>query len=664
MRGGDEPELRRLTEHATLDRALRLAHSIYLFRERDRATALGIVWEAVRSVRVRLRAQSEADRHGPRTPTKVRWDTLQWLQVLIYLKSEAHERRQEIDDAASLTQRDMIVRYVKHLILATGQRNSFHIALGLTRLLYGYTTAEAMSIYDLIFQDPDVSTKKADAYYRGRKNRLIEELAARFGKMLRIDEDARGGKRFRAQPDSLPFVDLIVEYLSRFTPWGVSCALPAKLDTWTSVHSLKGSQQSQIHTLIHPACFSRIVAALKLDPPEKRLRLPLFFLPNESGETAPKEGAPSPLTEEEADSIRGRLEEEERRRRKFAPEILRILADGRERARMDSTRPGGVRFELPDDAALIEVFGVRGEEELLLATHVLTQDDEHSASEPEEYSLVLEGGRRITLLVSTPDRAEGGTLSIEVRYEAVAATERGSLRRRLFGGWLAGETDGSGRTRNPLLSPMAAAALAALFIVALLLYFGSRSRRPAPEEIAQRQPHPSPVVIPTAAPTRPTTTNVNSEATPTASPTPARQQSGANAPARQGTTRSEGERAVRSLLDVERLYVGVAGDDSYSRALRQELAQRLRALNRFEIAESRDDADAALLGSARSDGKTKDDASGREAETGSATLEIVNVYGETIWRAERIKGTPGEVASRFADELLSAIENEKRRERK
>lgn len=666
----DESELRRLTERATLERAFRLAHSIYLFRDSDRETALRIVGGALSGVGVRLRAQSEADRHEPSRPTKARWNTMQWLQILIYCKSESFERRQEVADAGSLTQTDMIIRYVKHLILATSRRNSFYITLGLTRLLYNYGTAEAMTIYDLIFQDPDVSTKKADSYYRGRKNTLIGELAARFGGMLRTFEDARGGKRFQAQPDSAPFAPLVADYLSYFTPWGVGCALPVRLDTWTSVHSLKGSQQSQIHTLIHPACFSRVAAALKLDSPGARLRLPLFFLPDSSGEATPGDGAPSSLTEDEAGAIRERLKEEERRRRKFTPEVLSIIADGRERARLDSTRSGSVRFELSDDATLIEVFGVRGDEELLLATHVLTHEEEHAASGPDEYSLVMEGGRKIILLVSTAGHAdaEARTLSIEVRYEAVTATARGSVWRRLFGRAPEDTTAGSDGARPRLFGPAAFAALAALLIAAPLLYVFLRSRSHEPEEIVRRQspsvPVASPITAPSAVPTHSPTPDVNSAVTPPASPTPARRQSNANATDRQGTTRSESERAVRSLSEVERLYVSVAEEDAYGRALQKELMDRLRALNRFSVAESREDADAALRGSARSEGKMRDEATGREVEIGSAALEIVNVYGEAVWRAGSIRGTPEQVASKLAKELLSAIESETRRKRR
>jgi hypothetical protein len=238
-------ELRHIIEDVTLNKAFQLAHSLYRYREADRQVALEIVWEALKGVEVKLVAQHEADRHDPPKPTKVRWSTVQWFQILIYYKSEAYEKQQEANNRTSLTEEDMVIRYIKHLILTTCRRNSFHISLGLSRLLYDYNAAETVAIYDLVFQDPDSSTKKADAYYRGRKNKLIEELEKRFHQFLRIDQGPRGEKRFRSQEDSSQFNQLVIQYLKRFTPWETRCELPEQLDTWTPVQSLKSSQASQ-----------------------------------------------------------------------------------------------------------------------------------------------------------------------------------------------------------------------------------------------------------------------------------------------------------------------------------------------------------------------------------------------------------------------------------
>jgi hypothetical protein len=657
----DEAELRRLTESAALERAFQLAHSIYCFREKDRRVALEIVWEALRGVEVRLVAQREADRHVPQKPTKVRWSTLQWFQILIYYKSETYERRQETSGGDSLTQKDMVIRYIKHLILTTSRLNSFHITLGVTRLLYDYSTVEAMVIYDLIFQDPDASTKKADAYYRGRKNKLIEVLGNRFGGMLRIKQGPRGGKRFQPQNDSAQFADLVVRCLTRFTPWEVSCVLPTPLDTWASVHPLRDSQASQIHSLIHPDCFSRIVEALKLDPPEKRLALPMFSLPgNRDDETGSTDdgSTPSSLTEDEADSIRKRVEEERLRRRKFTPQTLRILTDGKEAARIALAQSSRVRLDIPDDVTLIEVFGVHEDAELLLATHVLTQEeDELLAGRANEYSLALEGGQKISLLVSPVQHSAGDerSISIEVIYQEAGAATASALWRR-FGRWLAQTTALKNWRNTPLLNPKWAIAIAALALVGLLLYFGLSGRRRAPEEIAQRQPPPSSLGTPTPASAPSPPTNATPERTPS---NPKPKAPGTNKPSQPGITRGPSERAVKSLEGIKRLYVRLTGDDAFARAVRQRLKEKLQTLNRFVITESRDDADTALVGVARSGGGHRDEVTGEDVESGSVTVELVNVYGEVIWRKRRLTGTADQVASRFTNDLLDAIEAER-----
>ena len=120
----------------------------------------------------------------------------------------------------------MINRYIKNLILTTSRRNTNHISLCLGRLLYDYGAAETMAIYDLVFQDPDSSTKKADAYYRARKNKLIEELEKRFHRFVKIDQGTRGEKRFESDDDSGRFAELVSDCLTRFTAWVTRCELP------------------------------------------------------------------------------------------------------------------------------------------------------------------------------------------------------------------------------------------------------------------------------------------------------------------------------------------------------------------------------------------------------------------------------------------------------
>lgn len=659
-------ELHSVTDNVTLNKAFQLAHSIYRHKEEDRKIALTIVWEALIGVGVRLMAQNEADRHAPEKPTKVRWSTLQWFQILIYCKSEAYERQQEADNKALLSEEDMIIRYVKHLILTTCRRNSFHITLGLSRLLYEYSAAETMAMYDLVVQDPDSSTRKSDAYYRARKNKLIEELAERFQRFVRIHQAARGEKRFQAQDDSSRFTELVSEYLTRFTPWETSCVLPEQFDAWAPIHSLKSSQAIQIHSLIHPGCFSRLTQALKLDPPESRLALPKFFLTNKQsdGTTPPNESSPSSeLTKEEANEIRNRIVEQADRRKTFMPRSLSVMTGGVERARLDLAQSSRIRLEIEEDISLIELVGKSEEGDLLLATHVIADDEDYRAeSSPKEYSIVLEGGQNISLKTLLPTDTNGAfTFPVEISYR-----ETKPLRAAIF--WwrqLRHSLSAPGSLKDTrkisVLSPATViVGLALIIVTGLLLYFAMRSR---PDEyVATQQPPPAsvePGKLPISE--KPPQANAIVERTPPTAPETSESPGPSESPKPSSTTREPGARALRSLLEVKRIYVESLGDDAFSQTVRQKLIEKLHAGHGFVIMKGSDDADTAISGSARQEGKRRDESTGQEMEVGNVALQFVNISGDVIWRTRQYRGTADQIASQFEKDLIDAIETAKRR---
>ncbi len=650
-------ELRRMTEDGSLNQAFQLAHSIYRYKPSDREIALNVVSDALSAVKVRLLAQHEADRHDPQRPTKVRWNTLQWFQLLIYLKSEAYEKQQEANQRTSLSEQDMTVRYLKHLILTTCRRNSFHISLGVCRLIYDYSAAETMSIYDFVFQDPDSSTRKADAYYRARKNKLIEELKRRFHTFLRITEGSRGEKRFQSQDDSTKFAELVHDYLTYFTPWQTSCELPKPLDTWIAIRSLQSSQASQIHSLIHPLCFSRITKALKFDPPESRLALPRFFFSTEPTDdrAPPKDSLSiSELTQEEIAEIRNRITDEERRRKKFMPRVLVVLADGIERARLNLAHTNEIRLDLEEDVRLIELVGSTEEGELLLASHLVMHDEsDRQENRLNEYSLVLEGGQKVSLTVSlNPENAE--TVSVEIKYQQTKpfpALWFSHLQHQLsewvgFKNW----------KTHPLLNPLAIVAGLGLIAGVVIVYFALKGR-PA-NQIAQSQPTPSII-----EPGRISTPEPSTFASPERTSTPAgkREPSPLNKSSESSVTREPTTRAIKSLSSVERIYVESLGTDEFSSTIRQKLLEKLQAGKRFVVVSAPNEADTAISGSARLEGKRREAGADREVEIGTLTIQLLNVSGDVLWRTPRFRGTPDQIASQFKMSLLGAINAEERR---
>jgi hypothetical protein len=315
------------------DAMLRQAFRLAYFLHNDRELAVRIAIEAMSKLNAAAAAQDKRSyyRTGSRSRspgskvisprTKVCLSELHLLQRLVYVESEPHEQQEEQRQSATIDEERLITRYIKHLINITLMRNSFHVALGVSRLLYNYTTAESMKLYDLIMQNPERA--KDDAYWRERKARLRRELKDRFGQRLAVVRGTHGEKRFQARGDSARYLGLVRQCLQMFTPWDTPCPLlgagptPGEIEAFTFRGSDPDEEHqievARMHAVIHPDCYERLVAGLGLDSPARRLEIPKFF---HNSDCAP-EGGPrgdndeaSEPAEDELTRIRSEIDDQ------------------------------------------------------------------------------------------------------------------------------------------------------------------------------------------------------------------------------------------------------------------------------------------------------------------------------------------------------------------
>lgn len=320
---------------ARLRRAFRLAYFIH----NDRELAVRIVTAAMSKLNASAAAQDKRSYYrtggrplapgpkaiGPRT--KISLSELHLLQRLVYVESEPHERQEEQLQSATIDEESLITRYIKHLINITMMRNSFHVTLGVSRLLYNYTTAEGMKLYDLIMQTPERA--KDEAYWRERKAWLSRELKDRFDQSLAVVRGQYGEERFQTRDDSVRYLRLVRQCLQMFTPWDTPCPLPGAGRTPCEIEALtfRGSdpdeehqiEVARMHAVIHPDCYERLVAGLDFDSPARRLEIPKFSHNFDRGpEDGPREDrdeAADP-TEEELVRIRRELDDQSGRRKR------------------------------------------------------------------------------------------------------------------------------------------------------------------------------------------------------------------------------------------------------------------------------------------------------------------------------------------------------------
>jgi hypothetical protein len=147
------------------------------------------------------------------------------LQRLIYLTSEPFEIQQELSDSPhNIGEEDMIIHFMKHLVHITMKRNSFYVALGMSRVLHDYTTGETTNIYYAVGQ-PD--RMRDDDYYRSRKRRIMQEIKERFGSLVGVCLGPRAEERFIIQDCSGWKVKLVERCLELFVLWDTRCLIPA-----------------------------------------------------------------------------------------------------------------------------------------------------------------------------------------------------------------------------------------------------------------------------------------------------------------------------------------------------------------------------------------------------------------------------------------------------
>jgi len=140
-----------------VNRAFQLAYFIH----RDKTRALRIATDALTKLEVACTAQDKRLYYNPtgrslgdeprisKYRTKISMSELHLLERLVYAESEPYERHDEQSDGGNLLdEEDMIIRFIKHLVRIALKRNSFYVTLGLSRLLYNYSTTETMEIYN------------------------------------------------------------------------------------------------------------------------------------------------------------------------------------------------------------------------------------------------------------------------------------------------------------------------------------------------------------------------------------------------------------------------------------------------------------------------------------------------------------------------------------
>jgi hypothetical protein len=671
---------------------LKRAFNLAWFMHGDRELATQIAVNAYEKLEVAAIAQDKRQYYQPgkrgadgsgsllnRSRRKVSLSELHLLQRLVLLESEPHERQKETalrqlptPPSTPRLNQIMTVHYLKQLAQITLNRNAFYTTLAFSRLLYNFSTSETMELYAAVTQDSGPGPD--DYYYRSRKALLMDELKGRFDGMLKIRRGQRGEERFEAQPDSSKFSELVLDCLQHLAPWGMPGAVPAgydaekerlpqlMYDTGDPDERWHQVEITRMHAVMNHESFERLATGLGMAKPTARLELPRFFLAQESNEPEEppytdlgpggggdgpggpgSQDAPPDLGSDDFQAMLGELAARAGRRRFTAAGLLRILVDGRERARLDLTQTTQLAFSINARAQLIEVRD--GATLLAVLTPDLNDDGEF---EPQQYAVSLEGGQQL-LFNLTPAADQHATVTLlyrETQFVRAFALWRNRLTYSLAG-WFGA-------------APLPKLAFALLFVLLSVAALLSLRNRPD-TKIAQNDGRPTPQ---TSVPPQPATSPASGQPTPAPPvtpmatvkpPKPIATDPGST---RNGKGRNGSTDARLALANARLVYLMIEAGPATPeevQALRAALTRSLPAHTPLKLTADEQQADVALWLSIKS----------VNAVTGQwrITAELRGEGGVSLWpRAgtQSFQGAPAELGEQVAQSLAAALTNAKR----
>lgn len=404
-------QIDQLDQNQSLEKGFELAY----FIARDRTSAIDILTGALDKLSIQCRREKRRFywryNHACQPIRRITHQELDAFQWLIMLESEPCERDQERRGRHS--SRDMVVRYIKHLVRITMSMSSFYVCVGMNRLLYSYSTSETQSAFELITQ----RFPGADQYRRAKKM-LTSQMQDRFGERVETIKSRHGEIRFKTLEDQSRWHGLVHECLAMFSPWsteGLCEHIRPNVDDMPSGGANAGADAQETiycHMFIEPLCRQNLSAVLSFSSPEARLALPRFEMKEEANGNDgddPQGRRVSKLSEEEKAVIARRLNASRARRRRMRPELVSVVVDGMELSRFDLADPGEVQIELKEGAKLIEIRGVDDGGEFLLGTHLISY-----AGEAFESSRVVQSlhNGQLGLMVSPIPASDDGARAV------------------------------------------------------------------------------------------------------------------------------------------------------------------------------------------------------------------------------------------------------------
>lgn len=295
------------------------------------------------------------------------------FQWLVYKASDEIARREGAEEVCRQTENRMLARYLHFLLLRVLKRSSRWTALAISQCVYGYRGSEVDRMIQSVTGSMWEDRKRA-------KRKFMKELSDRFIGLGAIEATGGEGRHFEPSRDQRLFQPHIWGWLDLFTPWGSEHRFNRR-PAPSGVLAPDWVELDRCHVFIHPDCFDLLTGELELAPRTQRLRVPQLVRCDDDGGAPPVTGGTDGSAHSpghaggHSASLREQIIRNYRRRRNVPPTDFEVRIDGRTFGVLDASE-GSLRFSVPPDADLIEVYGCDAAGDVLVATHVLPHGED------------------------------------------------------------------------------------------------------------------------------------------------------------------------------------------------------------------------------------------------------------------------------------------------
>lgn len=330
--------------------------------------------------------------------TKVNMQEEQLLQRLIYKISEEYELDQNW--CKTIDEEGLLICYLKRLLSIILKNNSFSTIVGISRVLHKYTNKETVELYMSL--SPNRATQdiaNIERESKRYKSKLVNQLKDSFNGLISLSKN-ENEERFTIVKDSNKFnflFNIVEDSLNRFKPWATECinSFNDFIFNDDNPDNEYAIELRRIHSVIHYNCYTYLTKTLNLDFPKERLEIPLFSLAENINNKNNIDRRNPPNAMAELNAIPKKLEDFAKRRKNFLAGTLSIIVDGKEKALLNLIKENHAHIKISEDSELVEIRNKK--DNLLLATHLITEELLINKAKTEIYSIKLEGGQVIQL---------------------------------------------------------------------------------------------------------------------------------------------------------------------------------------------------------------------------------------------------------------------------